>query len=133
MLSKRENADIMLEIKDSGIGIHENYINRIFEPYGQEQMGYGRAYDGIGLGLAIVKKILSLNNASIEFESKKDKGTTFTINFGKGVLPSEYKSNKESLVDIPPAPELPPNKVILIVEDDIMNQITTKKFLEKNK
>ena len=45
-------------------------------------MGYGRAYDGIGLGLSLVEKVLSLNNARVMVESKKEEGTTFSINFG---------------------------------------------------
>lgn len=128
-LYKGNNEDIILEIKDSGIGIHENFIESIFEPYGQEQMGYGRAYDGIGLGLAIVKKILDLNKDIINIESKKGEGTTFTINFGKGILSPGNKSEKEPAADIPRTPEQPQNKVVLIVEDDLMNQITIKKFI----
>ena len=57
-------------------------------------MGYGRAYEGIGLGLAMVKKVLDLNNADINVESKKGEGTTFSINFGRGEISAKMKSER---------------------------------------
>jgi len=83
ILYRGGNDDIILDIKDTGIGIDEESLENIFEPYRQEQMGYGRAYDG--LGLSLVKKVLTLNNARVFVESKKGDSTTFSINFGKGV------------------------------------------------
>lgn len=83
ILDKNENEEILLKVKDTGIGISKEYLKHIFEPYIQEEMGYGRAYDGVGLGLALVKKFVELNNAKISLETKKSVGTTFTINYGK--------------------------------------------------
>jgi signal transduction histidine kinase len=84
-LRKGYNDDIILDVKDTGIGIIEEYLEKIFETYRQERIGYGRAYDGIGLGLSLVKKVLALNNAKVFVESKKGEGTTFSINFSKEV------------------------------------------------
>jgi PAS domain S-box-containing protein len=124
---KEKNEDIILDIKDTGIGIGEEYLNKIFEPYLQEQMGYGRAFEGVGLGLALVKKILYLNDAVISIKSKKDKGTTFSINFGKGTKAVEKEPGTvyNSL-----SPSNPGNWVVLIVEDDALNQLTIKRFIE---
>src|ERR1035437_7188210 len=94
-------------------------------------MGYGRAYEGIGLGLSLVKKVLALNNAKVLVESKKGEGTTFSINFGKEVKPFEKMVETDIMVNIPPVTEKPVNWVVLIVEDDALNQITIKKFIEK--
>ena len=82
VLYKGDNDLIMLDIRDSGIGISEGKLNFIFEPYTQEDMGYGRAYEGVGLGLALVKEFLELNKAIISVKSKRGEGTIFTINFG---------------------------------------------------
>jgi CheY-like chemotaxis protein/anti-sigma regulatory factor (Ser/Thr protein kinase) len=127
ILYKEKNDDIILDINDTGIGIGEKYLDKIFEPYLQEQMGYGRAFEGVGLGLALVKKILYLNDAVISIKSKKEKGTTFSINFGKGVKAVEKKPetvyNSHSSSD-------PGNWVVLIVEDDALNQVTIKRFIE---
>ncbi len=82
-LNDGNNNEVILEVKDTGIGIGKDYLDSIFEPYRQENMGYGRAYEGIGLGLALVKKVLVLNNATISVESKEGIGTTFTIALNK--------------------------------------------------
>jgi hypothetical protein len=130
ILYKGIGNEIILEVKDSGIGIGEEYLDKIFEPYRQEQMGYGRAYEGIGLGLAIVKKVLQLNNCSINVASKKGEGTTFYINFGKGENLPENKSAAEPAAGILPAQEEMRQKVVLLVEDDLMNQVTISRFIE---
>ncbi len=85
VLEKNEKSEVIIQVKDTGIGISKDYLKHIFEPYIQEEMGYGRAYDGVGLGLALVKKFVELNNAKINLETKKGVGTTFTINYGKAL------------------------------------------------
>lgn len=78
---KKESVDI--SVVDSGIGISEEFIERLFEPFSQEEHGYTRRYDGNGLGLSLVKGYCELNNASIKVNSKKGNGTTFTVSFKK--------------------------------------------------
>ena len=132
ILDKGIGDELILEIKDSGVGIDKNYLDNIFEPYRQEQMGYGRAYEGIGLGLAIVKKVINLNNAIISVDSKKGNGTTFFINFGKMTNGKDIKVETDKTTGIPPVVEIPSDSTILLVEDDILNQMTIKRFIEKN-
>jgi PAS domain S-box-containing protein len=131
ILKKGTDDKIILEVKDTGIGIDKKYLDYMFEPYRQEQMGYGRAYDGIGLGLSIVKKVLSLNNAIINVESKKGEGTTFSINFSNEKQPLENKIETRTTANIFPAPEDTRKELVLIVEDEIVNQTTIKRFIEK--
>ncbi|MDH7605630.1 MAG: PAS domain S-box protein [Melioribacter sp.] len=85
ILDKNDNDEIIISVKDTGIGISKEYIKHVFEPYIQEEMGYGRAYDGVGLGLALVKKFVELNKAKINLETKKGFGTNFMINYGKAL------------------------------------------------
>jgi PAS domain S-box-containing protein len=129
VLNKEKNDDLILDITDTGIGIDKEYLDHIFEPYRQEQMGYGRAYDGIGLGLAIVKKVLDLNSAALNVKSIKGKGTTFSINFGKAEHVLENRPDVGINAGIPAEPEKKRNKVVLLVEDDKMNQVTIKRFI----
>jgi PAS domain S-box-containing protein len=132
ILKKDTGGDIILEMKDSGIGIENDYLHAIFEPYSQEQMGYGRAYEGIGLGLAIVNKVLDLNNFTISVDSEKGKGSTFSINFGNEEQPIINNVGTPSTFNIAPLSKEPMQKVLLIVEDDQMNQFTIKRFLQNN-
>jgi PAS domain S-box-containing protein len=72
---------LFVEVSDSGVGIAEQYMARLFEPFSQEQAGRTRAFEGNGLGLALVKAYLDRGGASISVESKKGSGTTFRIHF----------------------------------------------------
>ncbi|MDX9924510.1 MAG: ATP-binding protein, partial [Ignavibacteriaceae bacterium] len=73
--------NIVVRIIDSGIGISEEYLEKIFEPFSQEEQGYCRSYDGNGLGLALVKRYCKINNAEIDVISEKGKGSSFQITF----------------------------------------------------
>ena len=72
---------LIVEIKDTGIGIEEEYLPRLFEPFSQEEMGYTRKYEGNGIGMALVKTYCRLNNAEVEIESEKNVGSVFRIIF----------------------------------------------------
>ncbi|PJA96151.1 MAG: hypothetical protein CO129_08010 [Ignavibacteriales bacterium CG_4_9_14_3_um_filter_34_10] len=72
---------LTIAIKDTGIGISEEFLPTLFSPFTQEEHGYTRSYEGNGLGLALVKKYCDLIGADIKVESKKGKGTTFTLAF----------------------------------------------------
>ncbi len=70
---------LFCSIKDTGIGISENYLDHIFEPFSQEEDGFNRSFEGNGLGLALTKKYLDLINSSITVDSVKGVGSTFTF------------------------------------------------------
>ena len=80
-LSSDENDNIIVKVKDSGVGMSEEFQKTLFEPFSQEETGYTRKFEGNGLGLALVKKYCELNNADISLTSEKGKGTIFTIVF----------------------------------------------------
>ncbi len=72
---------ISFSVKDTGIGIAQEYIPHLFKPFSQESIGYSRKFEGNGLGLALTKKYSELVNADISVDSKKDEGSTFTVSF----------------------------------------------------
>jgi CheY-like chemotaxis protein len=78
----------------------------------------------------LAQKVLDLNNAKIIVKSKKGKGTTFSINFGKGVKSLDKMPEIDIIDNITPSPGKPVNRVVLLVEDDLMNQVTIKRFLK---
>jgi DNA-binding NarL/FixJ family response regulator/nitrogen-specific signal transduction histidine kinase len=82
IILKETAGKIYFTVKDEGIGIPEDEINHIFEPYYQLSREKNN-YQGIGLGLSIVKKIVDLVNGEIIVESRLDKGSSFTIVFKK--------------------------------------------------
>ncbi len=72
-------ANYRFVIKDTGIGIGEDFIEHIFEPFTQEHKGARTHYAGAGLGLAIVKKLVDQMKGTIEVESQPGKGSVFRI------------------------------------------------------
>ena len=81
ILYNNSENEICVDIIDSGLGISDEFLPVLFNPFTQEDNFDRRNYEGTGLGLALVKKYAELNNAKIEVKSKKGKGTTFTTIF----------------------------------------------------
>ena len=82
-IDRDENNWLEVTVEDTGIGISEEFMNRIFQPFMQEDRGYSRKYEGNGLGLSLVKKYCDLNEAEINIESEKGKGSKFIVAFKK--------------------------------------------------
>jgi PAS domain S-box-containing protein len=78
-----KNDKVKIEIRDSGIGMSEEYLQKMFMPFSQEDTGYKREFEGNGLGLALVKKYIELNRAEISVESEKNIGSVFSVVFDK--------------------------------------------------
>lgn len=78
---KKSENEIAVDITDTGIGMSEEFQKKLFSPFVQEDTGYTRKFEGTGLGLALVKNYCELNNARVEVESEKNKGSTFRVIF----------------------------------------------------
>jgi len=74
-----EENQIVIELKDQGIGMDSETLQLIFEKFYREQAGNVHNIKGHGLGLSYVKKILNLINGTIHVKSKKGKGSSFLI------------------------------------------------------
>lgn len=76
-----QGKNVVLIVKDEGIGISEEYLKHLFKPFSQEDVSYKRKFEGTGLGLAITKKYIDLIGGDINVRSKKHVGTTITVLF----------------------------------------------------
>ena len=74
-----ENATLRFTMRDTGIGMDADYIPKIFEAFSQEDVSYTSRYGGSGLGMAITKSFVELMHGTIEVQSKKGVGSTFTV------------------------------------------------------
>ncbi len=74
-----EKSRIIVKIKDTGIGIEEQALNKLFERF--YRVDQARNKEGTGLGLSIVREVLTYHNAAVEVESNVNEGTIFTIVF----------------------------------------------------
>ena len=128
LLQEDTTQKIQIQIEDNGIGIPEEYLDKIFEKFVQVDVNLNEQYKGTGLGLSIVKRLVDLFKGEISVKSKINEGTIFTVKIPyipddcevilKQNLVLETKNNKTHLN-------------ILIVEDNKINQMVTKKLLDK--
>lgn len=123
----------IIKVIDTGIGIPEINLAKIFDAFKQLSEGTTRRFEGTGLGLTIVKKASKLINAKLNIESKMGEGSTFSL-----ILPLQYQVEEQYNEDAFPLnskiklldnQNSIPN--ILIVEDDLMNIDIMKYFLNE--
>ncbi|WP_374957431.1 response regulator [Gilvibacter sp.] len=133
-LSETENhVNLHFEVEDNGVGISKKKQKSIFETFSQGSLQINRKFGGTGLGLSIVKNLLQLMNSKIQLESQLGKGSKFYFDI-RFAISDQFKEDKNPhniIYDIDyVALE---NLSVLVVEDNKINQMITKKILEKNK
>jgi hypothetical protein len=79
---KESHYKIRFSIKDTGIGIAEENISKLFKPFSQENSSISSKYGGTGLGLSISKEIVELMGGNIHIKSKLGEGTEFYFDIG---------------------------------------------------
>ena len=83
------------EISDTGIGMAEDFLQRVFHPFEQASPEVTQKYGGSGLGLAITYNLVSLMGGTISVKSKLGEGTTFSVNISLGLTQKESLIGKE--------------------------------------
>jgi PAS domain S-box-containing protein len=121
-----ESVNIRFTVTDTGIGIEENTLDRIFESFQQASSGTSRLFGGTGLGLAIVKQLVEQQGGTISVKSKINEGSTFSfvLKFHKTKAEAELETGT---VEIDTAIK---DIKILVVEDIVLNQLLMKTFLD---
>ena len=128
---KNNKITLHFEIEDNGVGISKKKQKSIFESFSQASLQINRKFGGTGLGLSIVKSLLELMGSRIQLESQLGKGSKFWFDLvldisaqgateednAKQLNESEYSSLE--------------NRHILVVEDNKINLMITRKILEK--
>lgn len=120
---------VLFSISDTGIGISDEQIRNIFQPFAQGESSYTRRFQGAGLGLSIVKKLVALVGGSLTIESEEGKGTHVYVS-----IPMETSKNGQvDENDLLNAKNVSGSNqlCILVAEDETVNRIATKKLLEK--
>lgn len=129
-MTNKTNGKVKIEftVEDTGIGISDDKLNLIFESFTQAHTDTSRVYGGTGLGLAITKKLITLFESQILVESVVGKGSKFSFSLlleESSESPySDEEDQTEKILSIK-------NKNVLIVDDNYINLMMAKKFIEK--
>ncbi len=124
-----EQQNILFEIKDNGIGISREMQENIFDSFSQGSVQINRKYGGTGLGLTIVKSLLELLESDIQLESKLGEGSTFRFPLILDKLAPEAVNTDTAIQE---KTDLKNRKFkVLLVEDNKINQVITKKIIAK--
>lgn len=119
------DGHLYLEVKDTGIGMNEIMLSRIFHPF--ERLASEKNADGFGLGLPITKGLVDLLGGTITVSSKAGSGSTFRVTLP---LPTTDRLIEDENVISPHSDNLPQN--ILVIDDDPMLLNIVKEMLERN-
>jgi PAS domain S-box-containing protein len=116
--AERHEEYLRISVSDTGIGIAEEGLNQLFQPFTQIDSGLGRKFEGTGLGLAMVKLLAELHGGAVAMESAEGEGSVFTV-----WLP--MRTDAEPVTDAPAASDVQTidesaeARTALIVEDDL--------------
>ncbi len=114
---------IQFEVSDTGIGMSEEYMARIFTPFEQETAGTARRFGGSGLGLSITHNLVTMMNGTITVKSKQNVGSTFTMTMCFDIA-SQYHASDATVEDYS-------HVRILIVDDQKDEGSYVKRMLKR--
>lgn len=131
-LEQTPNADNMrIEVRDTGIGVSDEAMPRLFDKFAQADSTTTRKYGGTGLGLSISKQLVELMGGEIGVESEEGKGSTFWFTIpsrsieqidGLEFLSSDIKTSKSVMPDVP-------SMYVLVVDDNSANRELVRMLL----
>ncbi|MGN2613965.1 PAS domain-containing hybrid sensor histidine kinase/response regulator [Aliivibrio fischeri] len=134
LTGKGEQA-VQIKIKDTGVGIRENRLKHIFEPYIQAEASTTRQYGGTGLGLAIVKQLTDIMRGYISVSSSEGKGSCFTLVLPLDITKSKQLKDNDALLPSEQSKSTNPipmaNLSILIAEDNKINALVAQMFCQR--
>lgn len=123
--ARYSDGELLLEIKDTGIGMSKETLSRIFRPF-ERSSSVGNA-EGFGLGLPITKGLVNLLGGTIDVTSRIDHGSTFRVTLPLNTTDEPTESENRI---IPHPVHLPRN--VLVIDDDKMLLAVIKEMLERN-
>ncbi len=115
---KEKSVRLIYRVADTGIGMSEEFMQRMYQPFSRQTDSRVNTIQGTGLGLAITKQMVELMDGTIECQSRQGEGTTFTVTLD---IPVADRRIEEMRIE---------GKKILIVDDDTILLETAKDALE---
>jgi len=119
-----QGGGVLLEVRDTGIGLSEEQQSGLFEAFAQAEASTARRFGGTGLGLAICRKLAQMMGGEISFESRLGAGSTFRVRLplpaAEGPVATERARDGTGIRGLK----------ILVAEDNVINQTVARTLLE---
>ncbi|MBE5922965.1 MAG: EAL domain-containing protein [Lachnospiraceae bacterium] len=136
----KDNIKLIIAIRDTGIGIKEEDLSKLFSKFQRLDQRINRTVEGSGLGLAIVHNLLELMDGDIDVESTYGNGSKFTVTIPQKVVALEtvgdfrrkFNKNNEYISKYKESFQAP-DATILVVDDTEMNLVVVRELLKKTK
>ncbi len=112
---------IIVSVKDSGIGIPEDKINKLFSKFERLEVEKSTTVEGTGLGLAITKKLVEMMNGKIVVQSKYGEGSQFTVALDQKIVEGKISLDEEKKQETEMPTEDLSSKKVLLVDDNLVN------------
>ena len=120
-------ASYRLVVRDTGIGMSEDFLKNVFTPFEREQQAVTKGIEGSGLGLAITKRLVEEMGGKITCTSRQGQGSEFVCTFRFRLSsPEALLHTQEQEITIPEAK----GRRILVVEDNALNREISREFLQ---
>jgi CheY-like chemotaxis protein len=155
LIAEHEEDGIAFEVRDTGIGIPEEALRRLFKPYEQSDNSYARRQLGTGLGLSIVKAIVDALGGTVSVSSQTGEGSAFRVRLPLAPLAADESAEEEGELELlEPAEALSPDSMhehldregvslaseetaaevrrghVLLVDDESVNRLVYSAFLK---
>ena len=121
---------VRTRVSDTGIGMSQDYLTRIFEAFTREKNTTRSKIAGTGLGMSIVKRYVDLLGGTIQVESELGKGSTFTVTLKLKIADESYYENRQ-IENPETGTEILEGRNILIAEDNDLNAEIAEAILKR--
>ena len=132
-LSDGEGGWVVFSVTDTGIGISEEQLAKLFQPFVQADASTTRKYGGTGLGLTISRRFCQMMGGDIRVKSEVGQGSTFTIKLPADIANQKLHPNATGVLKLPVFSKdlLRKEKTVLVIDDDLSVHEMMKRFLQR--
>lgn len=127
-MRRKQKVSLLVSVSDTGIGLTDKQIGRLFIPFSQANKGIAERYGGTGLGLAICKQCVELMNGKIWVESEKGVGSTFKFTMDLEIATPSYDDNEnvEANAQMTAVNLLAPCQIVIVDDNKSIRDVLSR-------